>query len=214
MNNTTRDKEVDNYDFILNVLSIINKPKTLKELEMALEVILIDYTQEDKRSIALMLYALNQKKFSGILFKSGVVDLISNRSHKLKTVGDYNDEFDRLYENSLQTVANNEQDWDNGGLKELEVCTLSMTLALYFNREDKTSRSVSMIEVVQMITDVIGGPRNIYWYYITKWSDLGLINYGTSIRYVWFEFKNFEKPGLERYLKILNSIKEMYGDEE
>lgn len=205
---------MDNYEYILNIISVINKPKTLKEIEMALDVLLMNYTEEDKKSLALLLYSIvSRKEVSGIPFKSRVVDLISNRSHKLKTVGDYNTEFDRLYEGMSKTVANNTQCKEYGGLKYLEVIIMYKALSLHFNSTDD-HKVISMVDVVDMMVDIIGGPANLYWYYIYKWSDLGLINYGTSIKYVWFELKNFKTPGNERYLKILKVVKEDYNENQ
>lgn len=194
-------------DYVLTLISIVNKPATLKELEVSLNMLMSEYTEEEKEAIGLLLYSIAQKKISGQSLKTAIVDLISNRSHKLRTVGDYNLEFSRLHEIASEAVVNNTQCKNYGGLRYLEVIIMTRALSLYFNNTNE-HKVISMVDLVDSIVNNIGGSAKLYWHYVYKWGDLGLINWGTSIKYAWFELENFEKPGLERYLKILNTIKE------
>lgn len=59
-----------------------------------------------------------------------------------------------------------------------------------------------MYLVIDMFVKVFGYNEKQLYYYATKWDKKGIIDYGTSIRNVWFEMENLSGIYLDMYNEI------------
>lgn len=178
---------------------------SLAHIEESILTILTDFSEEQQKMISLLLYSIKRGNISTDDLGIMVVDALSNKLNKsLNTVDEYKAEFDRLRQHNLNTVISNNQEWEYGGLKTLEIMLLK--IALEYHHKScviQDSCVISSRAIIRVATDTFGGPRKLYWGYIEKWDELGLIGYGTSINFWWFDFNKFKEPSLARYKKIL-----------
>lgn len=63
---------------------------------------------------------------------------------------------------------------------------------------------IPMYLVINMFDKVFGCNKKQLYYYVNKWGDKGIINYGTSIRNVWFEFENLSGAYLDMYNEMFH----------
>ena len=63
---------------------------------------------------------------------------------------------------------------------------------------------IPMCLVIDMLVNVFGYNEKQLYYYANKWDDKGIINYGTSIRFVWFEFENLSGAYLDMYNEMFH----------
>lgn len=68
--------------------------------------------------------------------------------------------------------------------------------------EGKSFEPIPMYLVIDMFVKVFGYNEKQLYCYATKWDKKGIIDYGTSIRNVWFEMENLSGIYLDMYNEI------------
>jgi hypothetical protein len=68
--------------------------------------------------------------------------------------------------------------------------------------EGRSFEPIPTYLVIDMFVKVFGYNEKQLYYYVDKWVDKGIVDYGTSIRNVWFEFENLSGAYLDMYNKI------------
>lgn len=74
---------------------------------------------------------------------------------------------------------------------------------IYLSR-GRSFEPIPMYLVIDMFVNVFGCNEKQLYYYANKWNGKGIIDYGTSIRNVWFEFKNLSGAYLDMYNEMFH----------
>ena len=86
-------------------------------------------------------------------------------------------------------------------MKELEKALFKF--CIYFSG-GRSYEPIPMYLVIDMLVKVFGWNEKQMYYYVSKWDDKGIVNYGTSLRNVWFEFENLSGPYRETYKQMFH----------